>query len=259
MSANSIRGFPIVTLAAMLLLIGCQSTDSESNIPEAELAVLDQKVAEPQDEQQGLQEWEIAFRRQRLLGDLLYDALKALQQDRLLYPIDDNAHRRYQRVLAIDPENQLALEGLQNIVARYLELAANASRQGRFAAAQNYIDRARFVDGSAPAIREAEQALEADRNSGDLVFELDMQQLNSESPALVERLADIADQAVEHRAFVWITAPTDEKGRWIYGTMREQANGFRLRGNIELGGYAVIRLRMPEQQPTSSAAGQEPS
>jgi len=244
---NRMWKFGITIMATLLLVSGCQSTDTETDIPDTEIASIEE-VVEPQVEQQELAEWEIAFRRQRFIGDLLYDALKALQQDRLLYPIDDSAHGRYQRVLAIDPGNQLALEGLQNIVARYLELAATASRQGRFAAAQEYIDRATFVDRSAPAIREAELALEADRNSGDLVFELDMQELAAESPVMIERLAEIADQAVEHRAFVWITAPTDEKGRWIYGTMREQANGFRLRGNIELGGYAVIRLRMPQQQ-----------
>lgn len=258
MRAIRMRQSRMLALATVLLVSGCQSVDTETDVPDAEPGVVEEVVGN-RNEQVELQEWEIAFRRQRLIGDLLYDALNALQQDRLLYPIDDSAHGRYQRVLAIDPGNTLALEGLQKIVARYLELAATASRQGRFAAAQDYIDRATFVDRSAPAIREAELALEADRNSGDLVFELDMQELDSKSMALVEQLAEIADQAVEHQAFVWITAPTDEKGRWIYGTMREQANGFRLRGNIELGGYAVIRLRMPEQQSGGSAASQEPS
>jgi hypothetical protein len=253
-----LRGIRLITVAATLFLSGCQSTDTESDIPDTVEAAVEKEAVEPQVEQQELQEWEVAFRRQRLIGDLLYEALKALQQDRLLLPLDDNAHGRYQRVLAIDPGNELAQEGLQNIVARYVELAATASRQGRFAAAQGYIERAAFVDRSAPAIAEAEAALEADRNSGDLVFELDPQELASESPALVEQLAEIADQAVELRALVWITAPSDEKGRWIYGTMREQANGFRLRGNIELGGYAVIRLRMPDRESTGSAA-REPS
>jgi len=259
MLSNGIQKFGLVAAVTLLLVTGCQSTDTESDIPDPAGMIAEQEAVDPQVEEQTLQEWEIAFRRQRLIGDLLYDALNALQQDRLLYPIDDNAHQRYQRVLAIDPENHLALEGLQNIVARYLELAETASRQGRFTAARDYIDRATFVDRRAPAIRQAEQALEADRNSGDLVFELDMQQLASESPALIEQLAEIAGQAVAHQAFVWITAPTDEKGRWIYGTMREQANGIRLRGNIELGGYAVIRLRMPEPQSASTATGQEPS
>jgi len=254
MKHKGLREIRLIAAAAVILVSGCQSTDTKSDDPPMSETEVLQEVTAPHVDQGEQQEWEIAFRRQRLIGDLLYDALKAMQQDRLLLPIDDNAHGRYQRVLAIDPGNQQALEGLQAIVARYLELAATATRQGRFAAAEEYIDRAAFVDRRAPAIAEAEAALEVDRNSGDLVFELDPQELASESPALIEQLAEIADQAVEHRAFVSITAPTDEKGRWIYGTMREQVNGVRLRGNIELGGYAVIRLRMPDRDAPRAAA-----
>ena len=259
MVSDGIRHCWYFCVAVILLLNGCQTADTESDIPDSDLIANNEVSDEAATEPAGLAAWEIAFRRQRLIGDLLYDALKALEQDRLLYPLDDNAHARYQRVLAIDPGNELALAGLQNIVDRYLELAATASRQGRFTSAQQYIDRARFVDRRAPAIDSAEQALEADRNSGDLVFELDLQQLANESPVLVEKLAEIANQAVEYQALVWITAPSDEKGRWIYGTMREQVNGYRLRGNIELGGYAIIRLRIPDRQSANGADGQEPS
>ncbi|MCB1670960.1 MAG: hypothetical protein R3F41_15160 [Gammaproteobacteria bacterium] len=246
MSFLTRQGFWLPGVSIALFLAGCQSADNETDVPDTEpqVAGMEEQV-EAQSEEQ-MRAWEIAFRRQRLIGDLLYDALRALQQDRLLLPADDNAYSRYQRVLALDPENSLAREGLQEIVRRYLQLAATASRQGRFAAADQYIDRARTVDRNDPAIVAARQALERDRNSGDLVFELDLQQLDAQSENLVQQLAGIADQAVANEAFVWITAPSDEKGRWIYGTMREQANGYRLRGNIELGGFAIIRLRMPD-------------
>jgi tetratricopeptide (TPR) repeat protein len=249
-------------LARLLLvsvLAGCQAGNDEQVVPEPDPAAAEAPVAEVVQGAEKVQEWQVSFRRQRLLGDLLYDALQALDQDRLLIPVNDNAYTRYRRVLALDPENDLALEGLQRIVARYLELAATASRQGRFAAAAEYIDRARFVDRDDPAIVAAEKALEADRNSGDLVFELNLDQLSAQSDDLVEQLADIAEQAVEFEAFVWITAPSDEKGRWIYGTLRERANGYRLRGNIELGGRAIIRLRLPEGADTEAGPGAEPS
>ena len=54
----------------------------------------------------------------RLIADLLFEGLQALDADRLLTPVDDNAHARFSRVLAYDPDNELALEGLQNIVLR---------------------------------------------------------------------------------------------------------------------------------------------
>lgn len=241
------------------VLVGCQAADNEQGVPESDLVETGALTTDQGQDAEQLREWQIAFRRQRLIGDLLYDALKALEQDRLLIPADDNAYARYQRVLALDPENDLALGGLRRIVARYLELAATASRQGRFAAAAAYIDRARFVDPVDPAIVTAQEALEADRNSGDLVFELDLEQLDLQSNDLVEQLADIAEQAVEFEAFVWITAPSDEKGRWIYGTLRERANGYRLRGNIELGGRAVIRLRLPDSVVTEAGPDAEAS
>jgi len=230
------------------LLVACESTDSESDVPDSEMMQAEEVVTEVS-APQGPEDWEIDFRRQRVIGDLLYDALKALDEDRLLTPEGNNAYTFYQQTLALDPENRLALEGLQNIVARYLELAAAASRQGRFSSAHLLLDRARFVLPGDPSIREARRALEADMNSGDLVFELDIQGLGARSEALVSQLVEIAAQAVEHQAFVWITAPSDEQGRWIYNTMREKANGYRLRANIEIGSFAIVRLRMPENEP----------
>lgn len=248
-------GWLTATFLPFLMLSACQVTDTNPIVPDpgnAQAEVVE-PVPEPGDEE--LRAWQIEFERQRLIGDLLYDALRALQQDRLLVPVDDNAYTRYRRVLALEPDNTLALEGIQNIVNRYLELAATASRQGRFAAAAEFIDRARAVDRDNPAIESARLALERDRNSGDLVFELDSAQLTAQSPELVEQLAAIASQAVASQAFVWITAPSDEKGRWIYGTLREQANGYRLRGNIELGSFAIIRLRLPASEERGAAAG----
>ncbi|MGB0322195.1 MAG: hypothetical protein ACPGAF_07720, partial [Pseudohongiellaceae bacterium] len=84
----------------------------------------------------------------RLIADLLFAGLQALDADRLLTPVDDSAHGRFQRVLAYDPDNEIALQGLQDIVLRYVELAEDASRQGQFEEAAGFLDRARFVDAT---------------------------------------------------------------------------------------------------------------
>jgi len=243
---NSLLPGWLLLLVLTAALAGCRSPESGLEVPEPAPRPMAEQPGEPEPGELQLQAWEIEFRRQRVIGDLLYDALHAMAEDRLLYPANDNAYNRYRRVLALDPDNRLAREGLQNIVARYLELAATASRQGRFDAAGTYIQRARAVDRDDPAIAAAESALAEDRNSGDPVYELDLRELEEQSQALVDQLAEIAEQAVARRAFVWITAPSDEIGRWIYSTMREQADGFRLRGNIELGARALIRLRLPD-------------
>ncbi|MCG8413546.1 MAG: hypothetical protein MI746_04940 [Pseudomonadales bacterium] len=183
---------------------------------------------------------------QRLIADLLFAGLQALDADRLLTPIDDNAHARFQRVLAYDPDNEIALQGLQDIVARYLELAGEASRQGLFDEAEVLLDRARFVDDEHPAIGPAAQALSAERNSGDLFFDFDSRELARQTDAVRAQLAEVAEQAREHNAFFLITAPNDELARWMFAVMRDAVTGYRLRGNIELASRASIRLRMPQ-------------
>lgn len=183
---------------------------------------------------------------QRMIADLLFAGLQALDADRLLTPVDDNAHARFQRVLAYDPDNEIALQGLQDIVQRYLELSQEASRQGLFEEAETLLERARFVDATHPGIASAEEELRKERNSGDLFFDFEATALARRSESVQEQLADIARQAREHNAFFLITAPSDDLARWMYGVMREAVNGYRLRGNIELASRASIRLRLPE-------------
>jgi len=238
---------PLQSLLAIVIVSGCQSRDIETDITEEQIPQ-ETLVIEGQSANGIIEDWAVDFARQRILGDLLYDALNALADDRLLSPIDDNAHGRYQRVLAYEPDNKLALEGLQNIVLRYLELAAEASRQGRFASAQILLDRARFVDDKHPEINQAQLDLESEMNSADLVFELNPQALLAQTEELQIKLSSIAAQVREHDAFLLITAPTDEQARWVYTVMRESVTGYRIRGNIELGSYAIIRLRMPDSE-----------
>lgn len=183
---------------------------------------------------------------QRLIPDILYEALQALNADRLLTPIDDNAHARFKRVLALDPQNQLALEGLQDIVKRYLELTQESMRRGQFEEAKIMLDRARFVEETHPDIAGVAEALQREMDSDDLFFVLDYPRYAARSEAAQEELADIARQAQEHEAFFLITAPNDELGRWMVSVMREAVTGYRLRGNIELSNRLGIRLRMPD-------------
>ncbi|MEX0619263.1 MAG: hypothetical protein WDZ76_07000 [Pseudohongiellaceae bacterium] len=234
---------PALLLTA--LLAACQPV---RNVPERseEARIESEQTTTVATEEVEDSAWEQEFQRQRIIGDLLYDALRAMDEDRLLTPADNNAHSRYQRVLAYDPDNALALEGVSNIVTRYIELAEDASRQGRFEAGLDYLERARFVDHDHPAIDPAWQTLQDEMNSSDLFFDLDRDELRRRSALIQEELANIAEQAREHEAFFLITAPSDAQARWIFGVMREAVEGYRLRGNIELGARATVRLRMPE-------------
>tara|TARA_B110000858_G_scaffold115070_1_gene131498 strand:- start:9427 stop:10161 length:735 start_codon:yes stop_codon:yes gene_type:complete len=186
--------------------------------------------------------------RREMIPDILYAALQALSDDRLLTPIDDNAHGRFKRVLAMDPNNKLALEGLQDIVVRYLQLVEESMRRGLFDEAETLLARARSVDSNHPGIAITAEALRLEMNSNDLFFKLDYPNYSARSELAQNELADIARQAREHEAFFLITAPNDKLARWMVSVMREAVTGYRLRGNIELSSRLGVRLRMPSDE-----------
>ncbi len=186
--------------------------------------------------------------RQRLIADLLYEGLQALDADRLLTPVDNNAHARFQRALAYDPDNEIALQGLQDIVLRYVELAEEAIYQGLFEEARLMLDRAEFVDAEHPAIANMAGQLANEMQSGDLFFDFEANGIVNQSDSAQTKLANIAQTARDNEAFFLITAPNDAHARWMYSVMREAVEGYRLRGNIELASRYSIRLRMPDDR-----------
>ena len=230
----------------VLLLGSCQTPAVESTPGESRPAneALDIRVLSDAEVYSGSDSADIS----RMIPDILYAALQALSEDRLLTPVDDNAHGRFKRVLAMDPKNELALEGLQDIVVRYLQLAGEAMNRGIFDEAETLLGRARFVDPSHPGIASAAEALRLEMNSNDLFFKLDYPNYSVRSELAQNELADIARQARKHEAFFLITAPNDELARWMVSMMREAVSGYRLRGNIELSSRLGIRLRMPSEE-----------
>ena len=238
-----LRALLTFTVVALILL-ACETVEEQPQISGGEEGLerpLDIRVlTEARVEHGGAIEDE-----QRLIADLLFEGLQALDADRLLTPIDDNAHARFMRVLVYDPDNELALEGLQNIVLRYLALSEDSGRRGQFDEARMLLDRARFVDANHPKIAETWQVVQAEMNSGDLFFELDNREFTRRSEAAQTQLVDIARQAKQHGALFLITAPNDDLARWMFSIMRSAVEGYRLRGNIELASRTSIRLRLP--------------
>lgn len=244
MSRQSLR--LLISLLAVLLLGSCQTPTVESvsgESPEANDALSIRVLSDAE-----VVTGSSSADSRRMIPDILYEALQALSEDKLLTPVDDNAHGRFKRVLAMDPQNELALEGLQDIVERYLQLAEESMRRGLFDEAEIMLGRARFVDASHPGIAATQEALVLEMNSDDLFFELDYPIYVARSEQAREQLADIARQTREHEAFFLITAPNDDLARWMVSVMREAVAGYRLRGNIELSSHLAIRLRMPDDE-----------
>ena len=234
--------------ASLFLLVACESQqgitpeDATSTSP-----IIEKPMIRPAGEalvvipsQPSLQE--------RFIADTLFDGLQALDQDKLLTPAEDNAYARFQRVLAIDPSNKIALEGIEQILLRYIELSVEASRRGQFDDAESFLERAAFVDKDHSALTEAQVLLESEINSEDLIFNLDSEDFMNRTDGAVAQLEKIAQQAKEHNAFFLIIAPNDSLARWMYLQMRNAVEGFRLRGNIELSNQTSIRLRIPAEK-----------
>ncbi|NIM26975.1 MAG: protein kinase [Gammaproteobacteria bacterium] len=91
---------------------------------------------------------------------LLREATQDLAADRLTTPADSNAFVRYRAVLALEPANEEALEGLHNILTRYLALAKAASGENNFDLARRYLDKAGAVSPGAESIAAARTAVD---------------------------------------------------------------------------------------------------
>lgn len=234
-------------LVLCLLLVGCESQQpipsERSSIPDSQNEVLDiRPLSKPVLIIPG-QPSEM----ERLIADILFEGLQALEDDRLLTPLEDNAHSRFQRVLAMDPENEIANDGLERILLRYVDLSQEASRRGLFEDAEELLGRAEFINEDHPSINLAWSLLQSEKESGDLIFSLDTAEFLSRSEIARSSLNNIAQQARELDAFFLITAPNDDLARWMYLEMRNAVDGYRLRGNIELANQTSIRLRLSRE------------
>ena len=72
---------------------------------------------------------------------LLSQGQRSLDGFRLLTPEDDNAHDYYRAVLRLDAANEDAIEGIQEIVDRYITLTRKAAAQHENDRAKRYIKR----------------------------------------------------------------------------------------------------------------------
>ena len=79
--------------------------------------------------------------RAETIEQLLSKGQQSLDDFRLLTPEEDNAYGYYRAVLLLDPANDDANEGIQEIVDRYITLARTAANQHENARARRYVTR----------------------------------------------------------------------------------------------------------------------
>jgi tetratricopeptide (TPR) repeat protein len=244
-------GYHVLLPLMMLLLLAACRSDSGVYVYHSNPEV---EAPEPEPEQPVLIDEE-QLQKQRILADILYDAKAAFAAGRLMVPAGRSAYELYQQVLRLDPENAVALEGVQEIALRYISMADAAIKAASYDNAEQYIARAMRLNPERPELAEVKAQLAAARKNRTNIHELNPAALSSKSLPLMHELGEIARQIQASGGTFLIRARTDEEGRWIYKTMREAVGGYRLRGNIETGATPgiVISAGSGDSKPAGKA------
>jgi hypothetical protein len=181
---------------------------------------------------------------------LLMLAEDAMQRDALTEPESDNALTHYRAVLAIDPDNEDAKEGIHQIVEQYLEWALSEIDSMAFAKASLWLERAALANPKAPSIFAVAERLELKRRLARRTIVLpgwvtSSSLLPNHDDALMRAVesffADIAESVQQHQAKLIIYALSDEEGRWIYQSVNQQMSE-RLRATLQIDTPARIDL-----------------
>jgi hypothetical protein len=95
------------------------------------------------------------------IEELLAAAAKDVAELRLTTPRGSNAVEKYQSVLALDPDNDAARQGLRTVSDRYVDLAGTALARNQFAAARRYLELAQSLAPDNANVQALRRELEA--------------------------------------------------------------------------------------------------
>lgn len=176
---------------------------------------------------------------------LLLEATEALVGNRLTTPAEDCAYYRYLRVLSLDPDNRYALQGIHDIVEKYLDWAIRDAELKKFKRAESYLDKARTVDETHPNIKAVAEQITLRSHARMMTYRLSNEGLNIRADWITAELLEIGREVQQQNATVVITARTDAEARWIYQQLNNAAGEVRVRGEVKLGSIPSVRLIYP--------------
>jgi hypothetical protein len=173
---------------------------------------------------------------------LLQEAAEAFSKDHLTTPVDDNAWYRYLRVLVLDPGNQAATDGINDIVEKYLDWALQDVEAGYLHKTREYLARVRVIDDTHPNLAAVEKRLAEAESIHRQTVELPRLALDNQSAILASELHQLGAQIQEQNARVIIVARNDAEGRWIYQQLNSPEQGPRIRAQVRLDTAPMLRI-----------------
>lgn len=138
----------------------------------------------------------------------------------------------FNKALEILPDYERALDGIERIVERYLQLATQAIAGDAYGRARIFIDRARVVSPDYPQIAQVEEKLERMQRAERRNLALGSQALKARSARLATELVAFGRHAREEGKLVRIYVPSDDAGRWVYEQLSRSLGERRIRADI---------------------------
>ena len=175
---------------------------------------------------------------------LLQRAEDALLAGRLLSPASSSALLLYDRVLNLDPGNDAARRGIEQIAQHFIDEALDAAEQRRFEQARAMLGQARLADPEHPGMAAAEEQITLLSSAKRQVLKLDGKRLESRDAALLETLRHAGTLARRPGCRAIVHARSDGEGRWIYQQMSAAAGEGpeRIRANLQISWPPAVEV-----------------
>ena len=192
---------PLIIFSTLALLFGCVPQKT-STVHVSEQRKEDTQVLERIDKLQEM-------------------ATKSFKRDLLTTPDKKSAYYFYQQILLLDPDNEPAKVGLDQIVERYLAWAVDAAYKKQPAKARSYIARSNLVDKTHPSIEPTLRQVKIINDSAYKKVVFDQTSVLQGQKTLAKLGSFIKDEPTNQRCRYLISAANDELVREIYNMVQQ--------------------------------------
>ena len=148
-------------------------------------------------------------------------AMKSFKKDLLTTPDKKSAYYFYQRILLLDPDNEPAKAGLDQIVERYLAWAVDAAYKKQPAKARSYIARSNLVDKTHPSIGPTLKQVQIINESVYEKLVFSPEPVLQDEETIVRLGSFIKNRSIRPRCRYLISAANDGLVRKIYSMVQQ--------------------------------------